>query len=221
MACWSSFFRWARQTKRVTVNPTEELPRFRKPHQRVADVFSDAELEALLALPTVDAAPLAVLLEAGLRKAEARSLQFLRCLPESGRISVIGGKGGRDRIVPMSDRLQRMLADLALVEGLHHSDFVFYRVQANEFTTRRFRDRPVGEGTFARWWRRCLEQAGVRYRKPHTARHTFATNWRRRGLTVDELSILLGHATISTTADIYVHTTVEDVAARMRELELA
>jgi hypothetical protein len=37
------------------------------------------------------------------------------------------------------------------------------------------RDKPIGEGTFSRWWRRCLDDAGVPYRNPHTARHTFAT----------------------------------------------
>ncbi len=78
---------------------------------------------------------------------------------------------------------------------------------------------PVGEGTFARWWRRSLETAGVRYRVPHTTRHTFATRWRRLGLAIDDLQILLGHASINTTASVYLHTTVHDVAQRMRLIE--
>lgn len=218
IAAWRSFFRWARQTKRIRENPTETLPRIRQQSQKVIDVFSEAEVEALLSLDVVDAAPLGILLEAGLRKAEARHLQFRHCLPESDKVFVIDGKGGRSRIVPMGARLRPLLSDLALIEGLSPADYVFYRVQANDVSAKRKRDKPIGEGTFARWWRRCLDQAGVRYRKPHTARHTFATRWRQRGLSVDEIQLLLGHASIRTTADIYVHTRIEDVAARMEEL---
>jgi hypothetical protein len=46
------------------------------------------------------------------------------------------------------------------------------------------REKPVGEATFARSWASCLASAGVAYRSPHTARHTFATRWRRRGLAI-------------------------------------
>jgi integrase len=92
---------------------------------------------------------------------------------------------------------------------------------ANATAFKRAREKPVGEGTFARWWRRCLDEAGVAYRNPHTARHTFATRWRRRGLGLDEIQLLLGHASIQTTSDLYVHTGIEDVASRMAELEVA
>jgi integrase len=87
--------------RRVRVdNPCDALPDMRQRHQPVIQVFTDAEIEALLALPVLDAAPLAVLLEAGLRKAEARHLRLRDCLPESGRLVVLKGKGARDRIVP-------------------------------------------------------------------------------------------------------------------------
>jgi integrase len=87
--------------RRVRVdNPWDALPDMRQRHQPVIQVFTDAEIEALLALPVLDAAPLAVLLEAGLRKAEARHLRLRDCPPESGRLVVLKGKGARDRIVP-------------------------------------------------------------------------------------------------------------------------
>jgi integrase len=71
------------------------------------------------------------------------------------------------------------------------------------------------------WWRRCLDTAGVRYRNPHMARHTFATRWRRLGLEPDYLQEILGHESVRTTIDTYVHTDIADVAQAMRVLEPA
>ena len=219
MAAWRSFFKWARQTKRITENPMETLPVIKQPKPKVIDVFSDAEVEALLSLDVVDAAPLAILFEAGLRKAEARALTLRRCSPESNRVVVVAGKGNRDRVIPMSPRLRKLLADLALIEGLSATDQIFYRVHANDVSSKRKRDKPVGEGTFARWWARCIEQAGVRYRTPHTARHTFATRLYQKGMRTEEIQVLMGHASPSTTSDIYVHVRAEDVFARFQELQ--
>lgn len=219
VAAWRSFFKWGLRSRRITVNPFDALPAMKQRPQPVIDVFSDAEVEALLSLPLVDAAPLAVLFEAGLRKGEARHLQLRHCQPESGQVVVIKGKGGKDRIVPMTGRLRSMLAELALVEALGPQDHIFYSVRANARSKKVMRDNPCGEGTFHRWWQRCLNDAGTRYRTPHTARHTFATSWRKRGLAVDEIQILLGHASISTTSDLYVHTRVLDVAEHMAAIE--
>jgi integrase len=218
-AALQSFFRWAVRTRRLERNPMDLLPAIKRQPQPVIDVFTDAEVEALLSLPLVDATPLAVLLEAGLRKAEARHLQVKHCAPEAGRLIVREGKGRKERVVPMSERLSRHLAELILLEGLENDDHVFYGVKANALSRNLLRRTPIGEGTFHRWWGRCLEDAGVRYRNPHTARHTFATAWRRRGLSVDELQILLGHASIATTSDLYVHIEVEDVARHMAAIE--
>jgi len=118
----------------------------------------------------------------------------------NGRVEIFKGKG---RILP----------------GYFDRDHIFYSVRANELSSKRMRKDQIGEGTFARWWRRCLEDAGVRYRTPHTARHSFATRWRLRGLAVDEIQILLGHSSIRTTSDLYVHTKVADVAEHMRVIE--
>ena len=220
MSTWRSFYKWARRTRRVTVNPTDELPDIKRNPQPVIRVFTDPETEALLSLPVIDAAPLAVLLEAGLRKAEASRLRMQDCMPESGQVLVLNGKGGRDRIVPMSTRLSHLLNELLMLERLSPRDHVFYAVKANQFEGRKIlRSKPVGEATFARWWRRCLDEAGVMYRTPHTARHTFATRWRLRGLGIDDLQILLGHSSINTTASIYVHTRIADVAERMQAIE--
>jgi integrase len=79
-------------------------------------------------------------------------------------------------------------------------------VRANQRSHKVIREKPIGEGTFARWWASCLASAGVPYRSPHTAWHTFATRWRRRGPAIDEIQILLGHSSVRTTADLRSYT---------------
>lgn len=199
----------------------ELLPLIRRQPRRRPEVFTDAEVDALMGLDVIDSAPLAVLFDAGLRRAEAINLQLRHCQAASGYVKVIAGKGGKDRRVPMSQRLQAKLADLELLYGLGAKDHVFYKVFANGSGARRVdRGKPVGEGTFARWWRHCLDDAGVRYRTPHVARHTYATSWRRRGLASDDIAVVMGHESVRTTIDLYEQIEVEDVARRMALLEV-
>jgi len=223
LASWRSFYKWARRTRRVLENPCEELPDIKRKPQRVIDTFTDDEITALYALPVRDAAPVAVLLEAGLRNAEARKLRLHDCLPKNRQVTVLDGKGGRDRVVPMSPTLHRLLIELVVTEGLAPRDHVFYMTEGNHLVKQKrvIRDRPPGHSTFAKWWERCLEQAAIRYRKPHTARHTYATRLRRQGVPLDDLQVLLGHSSISTTSDLYVHMRVEEIHGRLEERGLA
>jgi integrase/recombinase XerD len=220
VAPYRTFFKWARQTRRVTENPMELLPLIRRQPRRRPQVFTEAEVAALLDLPVIDSAPLAVLFDAGLRRAEAIALELRRCTPESGYVKVIGGKGGKDRLIPESERLRQKLADLTILEGLKPTDHIFYGVRANGSGARRvMRQTPIGEGTFSRWWQRCLDQAGVTYRTPHVARHTYATRWRQRGLHADDLAVVMGHESVRTTIDLYEQIEVTDVARRMALIE--
>lgn len=235
VAPYKQFFKWARQTRRIVENPMELVPEIKKPPRRKPEVFSDAEVEALLELDVVDAAPLAVMFDAGLRRAECCALRLRDCQPASwlegpAFVKVIAGKGDKDRRIPMTARLRSLLADLMVVEGLSRDDHIFYAIRANAMTKRRVRrfdarntrngtELGVGEGTFARWWRRVLEDAGIRYRNPHVARHTFATNWRRRGLGIDDIAVVMGHTSSAITSELYAQVTVEDVALRMALIE--
>ncbi len=53
---------------------------------------------------------------------------------------------------------------------------------------------------------------------PHICRHTFATNMARSGMNPKALQILMGHADISTTLNIYTHLGFEDVQKEMLKI---
>jgi integrase len=213
----NDFFRWGLRWDRILTNPMDKLGSFEHQPQKVYDVFLGPEVEALCALPLADSALMAVLLDAGLRKGEARRLQAKHVIPEPmpGQLRILAGKGGKDRLVPLTTRLAQLLAELTLLEGFSSSEHFWYDRPGGG----KIRRTSIGEGSFQRWWVRCLEQADVRYRNPHMTRHTFATNWLRKGGRLETLSMVMGHSSIRTTFDLYGHLDTRDVAADLRLIE--
>ena len=57
-----------------------------------------------------------------------------------------------------------------------------------------------------------MGKAGVRYRKPHTTRHTYATEYLRRGGRIERLSRILGHSSVAITDEAYAHLNLRDFA---------
>lgn len=212
-----SLMAWAKRTRRITENPLDYLVKAKKRKPRLPDVFSDAEVALLCSLEPPDGQLMTLMFECGLRKSECRMLLRKHVNLSRAELVVYAGKGDKDRIVPLTTLARGAIVDLDFLERVNPDDYLWYSKPGG--TERHDHSRPIAEGTFARWWRRCVDASGVSYRKPHMARHTFATSWRRKGLDLDELQLLLGHASIRTTSDLYVHTTIHDVAARMAQIE--
>ena len=58
-------------------------------------------------------------------------------------------------------------------------------------------------------YRRILEKCDIEYKRYHQLRHTFATRCIKVGMDVKSLSEVLGHANVSITLNIYVHSSFE------------
>jgi integrase len=207
---YRSFFKWALRQRLIERNPVELLPDIARSKQKVYDIFTDAEIDDLLALPLIDSALMALLFKAGLRKSEARALQVRRLrLEPVAEVIILAGKGGKDRQIRMVASLKDELEHLLLLERLGPHDHLWYskpgggRIQRTD---------PVVDSSFDRWWRRCLEAADVRYRNPHMARHTFATRWLRAGGRLETLSRAMGHSSLAITFDLYGHLDESDMA---------
>lgn len=208
-AAYRKFFAWAKRTRRITENPMELLPNIRQAKNPPIRIFTDAEIIRLTSLPAEDGTLMLLLLDAGLRKGEARHLRARDIDLAERQLAVIDGKGGNHRVIPLTGRLTQRLAEWFLLDAIHPNAYLWYS-RPGGYHIRR--DRPISESTFGTWYRRCLEDATVTYRKPHTTRHTFATRWLRKGGRLNTLSLALGHASIRTTADEYAHMDISDLA---------
>ncbi len=215
-AAIDSLFKWAYRTRRISENPMEFLPRIARSKQKVIDIFSDMEIASLCALGETHGDRFLILFDTGLRQSEARNLRVRDCHLDRGELVVIGGKGGKDRAIPLTGRLSQRLAEWFLLDGLTPTDYL-WPVRPGGYYVRR--SKAMGETSFKTWYKGCLAEAGVRYRKPHTTRHTFATRWLRMGGRLETVSRALGHASIRTTADLYAHLDLRDLRADLEIIE--
>ena len=66
---------------------------------------------------------------------------------------------------------------------------------------------------------KLCEKAGIEPFSMHTLRHTYATRAIESGMQPKVLQQLLGHASIQTTMDTYVHVTEDSLAQAVRQFE--
>lgn len=232
-AVLNDFLRWSVMWDHLPHNPMERVPAIRQPAPKIIDVFDDSEELALCSLPDIkDRALMCILFQAGLRKGEARHMRVEHVLMSEMVIRVPSGKGGKGRLIPFGPGLLTVLDELFTLEGLNRGDYLWYGVRRTPARTWIIRDHPVPEGTFHRWWERCLVDAGIcdppppgrsqcemrGYRKPHTARHTFATKYLQAGGRIERLSRILGHSSVAVTDRVYAHLTTADLADDLRRV---
>ncbi|MEJ7931361.1 site-specific tyrosine recombinase XerD [Ramlibacter sp. AN1015] len=209
LAVLRRYFRWALRERRISADPTLQLQPAKRP-LRVPRTLTQAQVEALLAAPDVDAplglrdrAMLELMYASGLRVSELVTLKVLN-VSLSEHVLRVFGKGGKERLVPFGevarDWLVRYLetARGEILAGQQTQDL---------FVTAR------GAGmTRAMFWvivKKHAAAAGITAPlSPHTLRHAFATHLLNHGADLRAVQMLLGHADISTTT-IYTHVARE------------
>ncbi len=68
---------------------------------------------------------------------------------------------------------------------------------------------PFDPRSYQKLFKKILTQAGVKPRKFHAIRHTFATRALELGVDIKTLSEILGHSSVSITLNIYAHSMLE------------
>lgn len=98
-----------------------------------------------------------------------------------------------DDAVQIIDTMRRVVAVEAQAHGNGVGPYVFPSTDG----------RPMRQDTVRHVMKRLCEEAGVPVLSPHKLRHTFTSVMHSRGLNAAELSVHLGHASITTTLNIY------------------
>jgi integrase/recombinase XerD len=162
--------------------------------------------------PARTACLLELLYATGLRVSE------LVALPKSAArrgepLILVRGKGGRERLVPISDPAKRAIAAYRVLlesRGGGGGPWLFPADGASGHLSRQ---------VFARDVKVVAAAAGIAATRlsPHVLRHAFASHLLQNGADLRVVQELLGHADISTT-QIYTHVLDERMKAMVRDL---
>ena len=165
-------------------------------------VFSPEEIERLLTDGTVQdpraCAFLKTVYACGLRLSEAIHVRIEDIDSARHQLRVSHAKGGRIRVIPISDELLDALR-------------VWYKVRRpKEWLFARSEDQqPMCKATAQNIYYRALKKAGLQRKAGiHGLRHSFATHLLENGVEITVVQKLLGHASLNTTAR-YLHVRQE------------
>lgn len=156
---------------------------------------------------------LAVLAYTGMRRAELAALDVRDLDLSARRVTIRSGKGGKERTVPITEEVA---SDLRLLIGRRSTGPVFLSNRQGPLSLKQINRIVAGAG----------ERAQVKNPNPstggrlacHLFRHTFARHWKQRGGDIESLSHILGHASSSTTVDLYGTLSLDDVQANYDHL---
>lgn len=164
-------------------------------------VLTKEEIRRLLGAVTHEKSKLMIklLYASGLRISECLNLK-VRDLELSQKIAwVRGGKGGKDRMVILSEGLVTEIASYLKKVGIEQGVIITGRNGTR--MTPRNAHKIVAE---------AAKRAGItKAVSPHKLRHSFATHLREAGTDLRVIQELLGHASIQTT-EIYTHVSSEE-----------
>ena len=188
------------------------LPRYLTPEQMhrlmqtVADVTDNDEARGVL-----NRAWFLALTYTGLRLSELLNLRLSDLDFTGGRLFVIGGKNGPERVIYLTPALTSALAQYLLQRPISNDDHLWL----------------LPTGKLLQPWTvaNCLQRWGSACNVPvsaHRLRHTFATQLVNQGLSLTSIAKLLGHQTLNMTqhyARLYEHTVKEQFETAIASIE--
>jgi integrase len=194
---------WAVDEGLLAANPLSRMPlvRERRIPRRVMSVAEEGQL-LQAAAPHLRAIIIAAL-DAGMRRGELLGERWEHVDLRRGLLSVTRSKtaGGEGREIPLTRRLQALLAASAQPNGLL-------------FT---FKGQPIRIVKTA--WKAAIRRAGISYYRFHDLRHAFNTRLMEAGVMQEVRKALMGHSSGEEVNSIYTHVELPMKRDAIRKLE--
>jgi integrase/recombinase XerD len=185
---------------RITLNRPREVERIPYPKipKALPCVLSPHEVAALLNAVKSEKhrAIFSTMYATGMRISEVCRLRFSEDIDSKRMVILVrNGKGGKDRYVPLSERLLLLLRDY----------YRKFRPPMPYLFPGRNPNQPITPNTVSQIFRTALRESGItKHVTPHTLRHCFATHLLEAGEDIRVIQVLLGHGSIRTTTR-YTH----------------
>lgn len=140
-----------------------------------------------------DAALIAVLYAAGLRRSEVAKLDLSHYDEETGALTIKGGKGGKDRLAYLGTGSEAV-ADWLTLRGRAAGPLFYPIRKGGHIDPRRLTEQSVFDILKKRG-----REAGVKAFSPHDMRRTFISDLLDAGADIATVQKLAGHADVQTT----------------------
>ncbi len=211
-----AFIRWLFKNNLRADNPMVDFHLLKEP-QPLPKALTDEQVIALLSafnpksfIGLRNLTFVALLLDTGLRLSEALNLEVNDINFSSGMIVVRHSKSRRERMVPISPSLMRLLQKYLVQRALHTSHPTALWITPRGTPLRSVR-------SVEEIFRRAAKKAGITNIKvtPHTLRFTFVRKWLQSGGDSIVLQRILGHTTPIMTS-YYARLFATDLAAAHR-----
>ena len=181
-------------------NRRRGLPLIRSP-QTLPKILDPGEVDALMAALRTwrDRAMVQAMLLGGLRRCEVLGLGLGDINAGERRVLVADGKGGHQRITPVSKRFFENLATYLNEERPDtDTDRTFVVLKGPR------RGQPLSATGLDQVMRGARERAGLAHASCHELRHTCLTRLREAGMALEAVQAQAGHRSIETTR-LYLH----------------
>jgi len=169
--------------------------------RKLPKVLSEQEVAAILKAPTnlKHRCILMLIYSAGLRLGELIALERTDIIPERKQVLIRGGKGGKDRISLLSEKLLLQLDEYLKTYQPHR--YLFEGPNGGNYS----------DTSVQQVFKQAKKKAGVTAPATvHTLRHSFATHLLENGTDLRYIQTLLGHASSKTT-EIYTHVSTKAI----------
>jgi len=209
------FFAFLKAENGLAHDPAAGLELAKEPRGLPRQILTPREARKILeavdtstALGYRDRTILEVFYATGVRSQELRGLRTSDVDFEGELLRVYHGKGGKDRVVPLSGIACRMIETYmrAVRPALLHG-------RENEWLFVSYRGRPIDRNNASRLVRLHAKAARIKKRVTcHLWRHTCATHLLQNNANLRHVQEMLGHKSLATT-ERYLHLTIADLKA--------
>jgi integrase/recombinase XerD len=204
-------FLYVKTLKRSYMHEHLPMPKRQRP---LPQVLSSSEVQRLLdcASNLYHRAMLMTLYSTGMRRAEMCRLKVSDIDSERMVIHIRHGKGGRDRDVPLSDKLRETLREYW--RWMKPKTWLFPGTINGSRA-----DVPISEKMSWAACQQAAQRAGLKKQvSPHILRHSYATHMLEAGADLRTIQVLLGHAKLEHTI-VYLHLSHRHLTAVANPLD--
>jgi integrase/recombinase XerD len=207
------FTRYLKEKDYLVSDPGERIKPPKMPKRLPRVILDQTEIRRLRKAPDMrtnlgyrDRVILEILYDTAIRRLELKNIKLTDLDLDTGFILIRHGKGDKDRVVPVSQKVCELIKNYilfvrpSLITGKDEGYLIV-----------NYLGHQMDPLSIWRCVKHCAGLAGIKKNvSPHTFRHTCATHMLKNGAPIRHLQEMLGHASLEST-QVYTRVTINDL----------